>query len=279
MIRCHPELPPPLIWAELARAHSAAGAALAVWIGGRLTGAGWEIWWLLPMAVAFLLSAAGNAFNDAHDAAIDAINRPQRPIPRGAATPAQARWLAYGCAAVAFGLALPFGLISTVGTLLGIALLFLYTTHLKSIPLLGNAVVGLLTGMALGYGGLLGGDVQPILLPAATLGLLFGGREVLKTIHDLPGDRANGLRTVATVAGTRLALLAATLCFLIALLLLIAWALLNPTGWLTLLLITLASAFILIPLWVAPEDKRVVGWALRWSKGLGLLLLVGFSVV
>nr|MBA3533192.1 UbiA family prenyltransferase [Ardenticatenales bacterium] len=214
----------PLVWLELARAHSALGAALAVWVGGRVAGAAWSPAWAMPMLVAFLLSAAGNAFNDGHDAPIDQINRPGRPIPRGAATPLEARCLAYGAGALALLLALPLGLGSTLGTLLGLALLFGYTLRLRAIPLLGNAVVGVLTGMALGYGGLLAGNVPVILLPAATLGLFFGGREVLKTLHDVPGDQANGLRTIATVAGPRRTLLVATLCFGAALLLLALWA-------------------------------------------------------
>ncbi len=281
----HPLTPspphPPSLTAllQLVRAHSAAGAALTVWVGARVAGAAWGWGWLAPMAVAFLLSAAGNAFNDAHDVAIDRINRPQRPVPRGALTVGQARRVAYGCAALALLLALPFGTSSTLGTLAGIALLFLYTTQLKAIPLLGNAVVGLLTGMAMGYGGLLAGDVPSVLLPAATLGLLFGGRELLKTIHDLPGDRAQALRTLAVVAGPRATLLAATLCFALALALLAGWALARPTGWPVLPLTALATLLVLVPLWARPDEPRVVAWALRWSKGIGLVALVGFSVL
>jgi len=265
-------------WAQLIRAHSAFGAALAVWVGGRLADATWQMWWLMPMAVAFLLSAAGNAFNDAHDVAIDRINRPKRPIPRGAITPTQARQVAYGCALLAFALALPFGITSILGTVVGIILLFSYTTHLKSIPLLGHAVVGLLTGMAIGYGGLLAGKVSAILLPSATFGLLFGGREVLKTIHDIDGDRANGLRTIATLAGNRVALFVATLCIIVALLFFMMWVMANPNGQPAWWLMTVISLCILIPLWMAPNNQRIISWALAWSKAIGLLLLIMLSM-
>lgn len=267
-----------VVWAELIRAHSAFGAALAVWVGGRLTDATWQMWWLMPMGVAFLLSAAGNAFNDAHDVAIDRINRPKRPIPRGVITPRQARQVAYGCALLAFALALPFGVMSILGTIVGIILLFSYTIHLKSIPLLGNAVVGLLTGMAIGYGGLLGGQVSTILLPAATFGLLFGGREVLKTIHDVSGDHANGLRTIATVGGNRVALFVATCCMMMALLFFMMWVLANPDGQLAWWLMMGISLCILIPLWMAPDNENVMAWALACSKAIGLLLLMILSM-
>lgn len=267
------------IWAELIRVHSAFGAALAVWVGGRLAGARWEIWWLLPISVAFLLSAAGNAFNDAYDVAIDTINRPQRPIPRGAITPLEARRLAYGCAMAAFFLALPFGVVSVLGTTVGILLLFSYTTHLKSIPLLGNAVVGLLTGMALAYGGVLANNVSEIVLPAATLGGLFAAREVLKTVYDVEGDSANGLQTIATVASNRVALFVATICILGALLLLMLWVMTHPNAEVILRLMTLTSLLIVLPLWIVPNNQQAIGWALACSKAVGLLLLLALSII
>jgi geranylgeranylglycerol-phosphate geranylgeranyltransferase len=269
----------PLALLDLARAHSALGGALAVWVGARVAGASWEPWWLAPMTVAFLLCAAGNAFNDASDVATDRINRPMRPIPRGAVTPATARLLSYACAAMALVLALPFGIISTLGTLVGIALLFLYTTHLKAVPLLGNATVALLTAMAMGYGGVLAGDVPAVLLPAASLGLLFGARELLKVIHDLPGDRAASIRTIATVAGPRPALWAATACFALATGLLALWASGQPQGWAVPALAALATLPVLYPLWRNPEGTPEASRALRWSKGLGLALLAAFGII
>jgi geranylgeranylglycerol-phosphate geranylgeranyltransferase len=281
LARTWPRLPrlQPLALLELVRAHSALGGALAVWVGARVAGASWEPWWLVPMAVAFLLCAAGNAFNDAADIASDRINRPSRPIPRGAVTPATARLLSFGCACAALVLALPFGAVSTAGTIAGIALLFLYTTHLKAIPLLGNATVALLTAMAMGYGGVLAGDVPAVLLPAASLGLLFGARELLKVIHDLPGDRATSIRTLATAVGPRAALGAATACFVLATGLLALWAAGYPRGWVAPALIALAGLAVLYPLWRNPEGTHEAGRALRWSKGVGLALLAAFGII
>ncbi len=179
---------------------------------------------------------------------------------------------------LALGTALPFGALSTLGTVVGLVLLVGYTRWLKGVPLLGNAVVGLLAGMALGYGGLLGGDVSAIVLPAATLGLLFGGREVLKTIYDRPGDQAQGTHTLATLAGPRMALHVAALCFALALLLLAAWARTRPAGWPALGATALAVLLILGPLWRVSAEQAQVARALRWSKALGLLALLAFSL-
>ena len=179
----------------------------------------------------------------------------------------------------AFFLALPFGVASVLGTTVGILLLFSYTTHLKRIPLLGNAVVGLLTGMALGYGGVLANHVSEIVLPAATLGGFFGAREVLKTIHDVEGDSTNGLQTIATVAGNRVALFVATIGILVALLLLMLWVITHPNGELALRFMALTSLFILLPLWIAPNHQKVIGWALACSKAVGILLLLALSII
>ena len=259
-------------WLRLARAHSAWGAALAVWVGGRLAGADWAMWWLQPMAVAFLLSAAGNAFNDAHDAVSDQINRPDRPIPRGELTSAQAAAFAWVCIGLALLLAWPFGAGSRLGTVAGAALALLYTTHLKGIPVVGHAVVAVLTGMALGYGGLLAGDVAVILLPAAAFGLFFAAREMLKTIHDALGDVAQGTATLTTRWGPRMALGMATLTMMGALLLLrgvnagLAW-----WG------VALLCGAVVGPLWSARAQQRVAR-ALALSKALGLALLVALAL-
>lgn len=255
---------------ELARAHSAGGAALAVWVGAHLAGASWHPGWLAPMAVAFLLSAAGNADNDAHDAALDRLNRPHRPIPRGAASPAAARSLALGAASLALLLAVPFGPISTTGTLAAIAGSRLYTRRLKQCPLVGNALVGALAGMAMGYGGLLAGNVPAVILPGAALAAFFTGRELLKTLHDLPGDRAFGIRTAASEWGPP-----ATVRLAAALWGAAAGLLTSHRGPAVGAVTVALLGALLLPLWRRPDDRTAAGGVLARSKALGLAALVG----
>jgi geranylgeranylglycerol-phosphate geranylgeranyltransferase len=267
----------PLAFLELARWHSAIGAGLAVWVGGRMAGALWGWDWLHPMSIAILLSAAGNAYNDTTDVEADALNRPTRPIPRGAMTIRQAQGFALGCAALAFLLALPLGAATVVGTLTGIVLLFGYSPFLKSIPIVGNGIVGLLVGMCVGFGGLVAGNIPAVVLPGVALGLLFGGRELLKTLYDVAGDRAMGVATVATRWGERATLGIATACFGTAILVWGLWAGSQPSLWIVPILTTLLVAAVLLPLWRHPTRERT-HLALRGSKllGLALLLLLSF---
>ena len=231
------------------------------------------------MLIAFLLSAAGNAYNDAGDVAVDRINRPTRPLPRGAISVRETQIFAYVCLGSAFLLALPLGLPTITGTLLGITLLLLYSPYLKQLPLVGNASVGLLTGMSIGFGGLIGGNIAAVVLPGVAFGLLFGAREVLKTLYDYEGDTLTATRTVATVWGRHVAIGIATLLLVGAVGLLWAWAGTRPWGWLVPLVTVLVSFSSVLPLWVAPTSHRAAMWTIQWSKGMGLVVLVVLAVV
>lgn len=258
-----------LILAELIRVHSAAGAALAVWVGAHLAGARWSADWLLPMAVAFLLSAAGNADNDAHDAELDRLNRPGRPIPRGVVTPMQAHVVAAAAWTAALLCAFPSGLISALGTVAALGTTMLYTRHVKRQPLIGNGLVGGLAGMALGYGALLAGNVPAVLGPGVAMVTFFAGREVLKTVYDLPGDRAYGVPTAAILWGVGPTLR------IVALLWgvtggFITWVAGGVVG--SASLITLAM--VLMPVVLDPTSRHAAGRSLAWSKAAGLGALV-----
>lgn len=257
-----------LVMLELVRAHSAAGAGLAVWVGAHLAGARWTPEWLLPMMVAFLLSAAGNADNDAHDARLDQLNRPNRPIPRGAASPAAAQLLAAGAAGLALLLAARFGPISTLGTLAAIAGSALYTRYLKGAPLLGNLTVGAMAGMAIGYGGLLAGNVPAVIVPGAAMVAFFTGRELLKTLYDLPGDRAFELRTAATVWGCRATLLLTTLFWASSAALLGAHG-----GGIVGVTVSFLLTGLLAPLFLVGYRRALIKQVLAWSKIFGLVAL------
>jgi geranylgeranylglycerol-phosphate geranylgeranyltransferase len=172
-------------------------------------------------ATAFAVGA-GNAINDYFDAEIDAINRPDRAIPRGAVSEREA--LAFSVllflGAVVCALQLPPSsiAIATVNLLA----LAAYTTYFKGLPGVGNAVVGYLTGSTFLFGGFAVVDdpTSLFVVPAPPVGVVVLAalaatatftREVVKDVEDLAGDREEGLRTLPIVLGERRALWLGTL--------------------------------------------------------------------
>ena len=101
---------------------------------------------LLLFVVVALITAAGNVINDFFDAEIDAINRPDRPIPSGAISRGAAR----GFAVTLFlaGILVSF---FTNSLCIGIAifnalLLVAYAAKLKRLPLTGQYRCGIPLG-------------------------------------------------------------------------------------------------------------------------------------
>lgn len=166
----------------------------------------------LPVAAAVIATvfatAAGNAVNDYFDREVDRVNRPDRPIPRGAVT-ARAGLVFSGAlflGAVVAAVALPLAAIAiAVANLLA---LVAYTKLFKGLPGVGNVVVAYLTGSTFLFGGAAVGRVTDpavvVLFALAALATL--AREVVKDVEDVAGDRAEGLRTLPIVAGEPTAL-------------------------------------------------------------------------
>ncbi|WP_135820123.1 geranylgeranylglycerol-phosphate geranylgeranyltransferase [Halostella litorea] len=153
-----------------------------------------------------LATAAGNAINDYFDREIDAINDPDRPIPRGAVSPR---------GALAFSLALFLGAVALAVTLpplaLGIAAVNLvalvaYTELFKGLPGVGNVVVAFLGGSTFLFGGAAVGRPGATVVLFLLAALSTVTREIIKDVEDVDGDREEGLNTLPIAVGERRAL-------------------------------------------------------------------------
>ena len=160
---------------------------------------------LLLFFIVALITAAGNTINDFFDAEIDAINRPDRPIPSGAVSRGAAR----GFAVTLFlaGILVSF---FTNPLCIGIAifntlLLIAYAAKLKSTPLIGNIVVAYLSASIFLFGGALNGlDGLVRIIPIAAITFFaILSRELLKDAEDVEGDRAGGADTVPIRIGIK----------------------------------------------------------------------------
>lgn len=162
-------------------------------------------------AAVFLITGAGNSINDVFDAEIDRINKPHRPIPSGAIGKKDALYFSIilfvaGILAASFirspeaepPIALYIAAINSV-------ILIEYARTLKRTPFFGNLAVGYLTGSTFLFGGAVFG-VAGLL----SVGILFTlsmfatlGREIVKDIEDIEGDKAMGADTLPIRIGAR----------------------------------------------------------------------------
>jgi len=162
-----------------------------------------------------LVAAGANAINDAFDIDIDRINRPDRPLPRGALTVHDARkmWLVVSLTAIVINLFLNAAALLTV--IFSIVLLYVYSAWLKRTVLIGNVVIGLMTGMAFIYGGLAVGSIERALVPAVFAFLINLTRELVKDIEDREGDQRAHAKTLPIQYGVVPTLLLATASLLV----------------------------------------------------------------
>jgi geranylgeranylglycerol-phosphate geranylgeranyltransferase len=160
---------------------------------------------LFLFVIVALITAAGNVINDFFDAKIDAINRPDRPIPSGAVSRGAARGFAVtlfvaGILVSFFTSSLCMGI-----TVVNSIILVAYAAKLKSTPLIGNIAVAYLSASIFLFGGALNGweGLIHIIPVAAITFFAILSRELLKDAEDVEGDRAGGADTVPLRIGIK----------------------------------------------------------------------------
>jgi len=161
---------------------------------------------LLLFFIVALITAAGNVINDFFDAEIDAINRPDRPIPSGAVSRGAARRFAVTLFLAGILVSFFTNSLLCIGIAIFNALLLIaYAAKLKSTPLIGNIVVAYLSASIFLFGGALNGlDGLVRIIPIAAITFFaMLSRELLKDAEDVEGDRAGGADTVPIRIGIR----------------------------------------------------------------------------
>ncbi|KAF1078814.1 geranylgeranylglycerol-phosphate geranylgeranyltransferase [Methanogenium sp. MK-MG] len=188
---------------QIIRPVNALVAGIAVLLGVLVAGVEvTPVMFLLVLSV-FCITGAGNAVNDYCDRDIDAINRPDRPIPsgavsmRGAAIYSAILFLAgIACAALVHPACFGIACLNSV-------LLVAYAARLKGVPLAGNLVVSYLAGSIFLFGGAAAG-LDGLLLNLPLAGIVFlpmTAREILKDAEDIEGDREGGASTLPMITG------------------------------------------------------------------------------
>ena len=161
------------------------------------------------------IAAGANAINDYFDIEIDRINKPNRPLPAGILSAGQAKKMWLLTSAVGIGLNLFLNMAAFIITSSAVAALYFYSSYFKKTVLMGNVLVGVMTGMTFIYGGAVAGSMRRAVFPALFAFLSNFGRELVKDIEDMKGDEAKGAMTFPICYGIQPARWAVVLTMLL----------------------------------------------------------------
>jgi len=160
---------------------------------------------LLLFSVVALITAAGNVINDFFDATIDAINRPDRPIPAGAVSRTAARSFAVTLFLAGILVSFFTNPLCISITVINSLILIAYAGKLKRTPLIGNITVAYLSASIFLFGGALNGwnGLVHIIPIAAITFFAMVSRELIKDAEDVEGDKAGDADTVPIRIGIK----------------------------------------------------------------------------
>ena len=153
-----------------------------------------KIAFFVGLSAAFT-AVAGNIINDIFDIEIDKVNRPDRPLPSGKLSNKGALVLYFIYLLLSLILSWFINLPAFIIVAVTNYLLYLYSEYLKRIPLVGNILVALLTGLVFIYGGVAVEKTSAAIIPAIFAFLVNLIREIIKDMQDVEGDKKVGYKT------------------------------------------------------------------------------------
>lgn len=200
---------------EILRPGNAVMAAIAV-ILMVFVGHNYNIPVLVGAILVFIITGAGNAINDVFDYRIDAINKPNRPIPSGRISLKIAKYYALSLFLVSILISFLIGyLVNSIWPIIIVVcatiLMYIYASTLKAMALIGNITVASLTGFCFIFAGtIIACDTNYwfILLISVYLGLFATfmtlAREIVKDMEDIEGDKLDGAKTFPILYGKKI---------------------------------------------------------------------------
>jgi geranylgeranylglycerol-phosphate geranylgeranyltransferase len=233
---------------------------------------------LLGFFGGFALSASALVFNDVFDLEVDRVNTPQRALPSGAVSPAEA--VALGVGITLAGLAASYAL-GTVPFILAIPFWFigfLYNWRFKKTGLPGNLMVSASVAITFIFGAASIEDPWNGVVWVFSLMAFFidFGEEIAGDAMDMAGDSLLGSRSIALRKGRAYALRISAGLWVIAILLSYLPLIFGWLGWLYGIPMTLANLLIVFftrRLLRAPDAKSGV----QAMRGVYLSAILGIA--
>jgi len=167
---------------------------------------------------ASVIMAGANVVNDYYDVEIDKINKPNRLLPAGKISRKSA-WVYFTILLLSgWVIAALINLTMFLVAFFTGLLLFIYSYKLKRTVLLGNIAVSLSSALAFIFGGMAVGRLEATIYPAVFGFLFHFGREIIKDIQDMEGDKKENAATFPIKYGIRNSLILTILIFSILIL-------------------------------------------------------------
>ncbi len=250
-------------------------AAASILAGGRTSNA-LEI--ALASLAGALIAGGGNVINDYFDFEIDKMNKPHRPLPRGAMTAQEVLtlYILFSLGGVLLNLFLNSAALRIA--CIAVIALYLYSAILKRTALLGNVLIGGLTGLAFIYGAVVVAHPEKSIVPATFAFLINLAREIIKDVEDLDGDKRDGAKTLPVRYGVKPALTLATVLLVTLGATTIAaynFGIYNETYLALVILIDAMLAYVIVSMW---KDWKPVNLN-RLSMVLKLNMVVGLVAI
>jgi geranylgeranylglycerol-phosphate geranylgeranyltransferase len=176
----------------------------------------------LGFLTGFFICAYSMAVNDVYDLKVDAVNRPDRPIPSGRVSVQRASRISI----IVLVAGMACSVLSLNPLAVGIAAVYaflswLYNSWAKRTGLAGNLIVASSLAIPFIYGGaVIGGSLVGSLLLSMALTAFFAGvgREVVKAMADVEGDAKRNVNSIARRKGLGYAAAVGAIFFLLAVL-------------------------------------------------------------
>ncbi len=163
-----------------------------------------QLWYIvLGCITTGFISAYGYAINDIFDIEIDKINVPHRPIPSGNVSLQGAKWFSIITFVLGLFCAVLIDLVAVLLALSGGILLYFYAERFKRSGFPGNLIVALLAAIPFVFGGFVTKSYTTLIYPASFAFLINLGRELIKDIEDVHGDRLENVQSIALRYGVK----------------------------------------------------------------------------
>ena len=158
----------------------------------------------------FSISSYSMIINDIYDIEIDKVNQPERPLAKHIISINSALSLSLILLLIGLTSSLLISYYNIIITAIFSFLSWFYNIWGKKQGIIGNSIVASSMSIPFIFGGIITGNISLLVWSISLIAFLSGmGREIIKTIADIKGDKIKGIKSVSIQFGSRNAMLIA----------------------------------------------------------------------